>query len=219
MDEVIRRRGRRKRTDALIASRRQQVCDAAIPLFVEKGFHGTTIEAIAQAADVSAGLIYKYFKDKEDLLYYAFDELLEDYSAEILKAVAVATEPLAKFRAAVHAYAKVVDRRKRTVLLGNRSSHSLDRERLRMIMRKEVEINQLIGDVVEECVSAGAFGQIDAQMFTYQVVVFVNSWPLEAWRLPRPLSIEQFVERGLALMLTGIKGQPNASDGGAPSLP
>ena len=48
MAEVARRRGRHKRTDALIAARRQQVCDAAIPLFVEKGFHGTTIEAVAR---------------------------------------------------------------------------------------------------------------------------------------------------------------------------
>ena len=212
MAEVARRRGRHKRTDALIAARRQQVCDAAIPLFVEKGFHGTTIEAVAHAANVSAGLIYKYFKDKEDLLYYAFNELLEDYSTEIPRAAALVKGPIEKFRASVHAYARVVDKRKPTVLLGNRASHSLGRDRLKLIMQKEVEINNLISMAVEECIAAGAFRQIDAQMFSYQVVVFVNSWPLEAWRLPRPLSIEQFVDRGLALMLLAVEARPSLAE-------
>lgn len=212
MAEVARQRGRHKRTDALIAARRQQVCDAAIPLFVEKGFHGTTIEAVAHAANVSAGLIYKYFKDKEDLLYHAFNELLEDYSTEIPRAAALVKGPIEKFRASVHAYARVVDKRKRTVLLGNRASHSLGRDRLKLIMQKEVEINNLISKAVEECIAAGAFRQIDAQMFSYQVVVFVNSWPLEAWRLPRPLSIEQFVDRGLALMLLAVEARPSLAE-------
>jgi AcrR family transcriptional regulator len=210
MAELVNRRGRRKQSEELIAARRLQVCDAAIRLFSSKGFHGTTIEAVAQAADVSTGLIYKYFKDKEDLLYFAFNELLEDYSTEIPKAAALAADPLDKFRASVHAYARVIDKRKRTVLLANRASHSLGRERLNLIMRKEVMINSLIAKVVDECISAGTFRDIDAQMFTYQIVVFVNSWPLEAWRLPQPLSVEQFVDRGLALMLPAVEVLPVA---------
>lgn len=208
MEKSVNRRGRRNRSDELIAARRTQLCDAAVRLFSTKGFHGTTIESVARAANVSTGLIYKYFKDKEDLLFVAFNELLEDYSTEIPKAAALEVDPLGKFRAAVHAYAQVLDKRKRTVLLANRASHSLGRERLNLIMQKEVKINSLIAEVVDECVSTGAFRGIDAQMFTYQVVVFVNSWPLEAWRLPRPLSIEQFVDRGLALMLPAVEAKP-----------
>jgi AcrR family transcriptional regulator len=208
MVKTIEGRGR-KRTDELVAARRRQICDAAIRLFGQKGFHNTTIESVAQAANVSVGLIYKYFKDKEDLLYYAIRELQEAYAVEIPEAVSRAMDPLAQFRAAVHAYAKVIDKRKRAALLGYRAVHTLGRERMNVIAQKEVEINNLIADVIDRCIAAGAFKEIDAQMFTYQVVVFVNSWPLEAWRLPRTLSIEQFVERGLALMLPAVEAQSN----------
>ena len=202
------RRGRPKQNEELILARRLQICDAAIKLFSSKGFHSTTIESVAQAADVSVGLIYKYFKDKEDILYFAFNVFLDDYSKEIPKAVALSTDPLDKFHATVHAYAKIIDKRKRTALLANRASHSLDRERFNLISQKELVINSLIFNAVNDCIAAGVFKNIDAQMFAYQIVVFVNSWPLDAWRLPRPLSIEQFVNRGLALMLPAVESRP-----------
>jgi AcrR family transcriptional regulator len=48
--------------------RRQQIIEAALKVFSIKGFHKATNKDIAQAAGgISPGLIYWYFKDKEDL--------------------------------------------------------------------------------------------------------------------------------------------------------
>jgi TetR/AcrR family transcriptional regulator len=47
--------------------RRQQLIDAALHLFATNGFRGTTTKAIAQAAGVSEGIIFRYFPTKEDL--------------------------------------------------------------------------------------------------------------------------------------------------------
>jgi len=60
--------------------RRRSIIKAARPLFAEKGFHGTSIREIAQAAEVSEALIYKHFPSKEAL----YDELL-DYAREMLR--------------------------------------------------------------------------------------------------------------------------------------
>src|SRR5947208_1159176 len=50
------------------ADRRQQILEAALKVFSTKGFHKATNKDIAQAAGgISPGLIYWYFKDKEDL--------------------------------------------------------------------------------------------------------------------------------------------------------
>jgi AcrR family transcriptional regulator len=47
--------------------RRQQIQEAARAFFSEKGFVGTTIENIANRAELSPATIYQYFKDKDDL--------------------------------------------------------------------------------------------------------------------------------------------------------
>ena len=52
------------------ADRRQQIIEAALKVFSTKGFHKATNKDIAQAAGgISPGLIYWYFKDKEDLFF------------------------------------------------------------------------------------------------------------------------------------------------------
>jgi AcrR family transcriptional regulator len=49
--------------------RRTQILDAALQVFSTKGYHKATNKDIAEAAGgISPGLIYWYFKDKEDLL-------------------------------------------------------------------------------------------------------------------------------------------------------
>jgi AcrR family transcriptional regulator len=48
--------------------RRQAILDAALKVISEKGFHGASIASIAKDAGVSKGLMYNYFKSKEDLL-------------------------------------------------------------------------------------------------------------------------------------------------------
>jgi AcrR family transcriptional regulator len=51
-----------------ISDRRHQILEAALKVFSTKGFHKATNKDIADAAGgISPGLIYWYFKDKQDL--------------------------------------------------------------------------------------------------------------------------------------------------------
>jgi AcrR family transcriptional regulator len=47
--------------------RRQQIMVAAKRVFSDKGFSGATMEDIAREAELSAGTIYLYFKNKDEL--------------------------------------------------------------------------------------------------------------------------------------------------------
>ena len=48
--------------------RRQQILNAAWECFAEKGYQETTIRVIAERMNLSTGIIYSYFKGKDDLL-------------------------------------------------------------------------------------------------------------------------------------------------------
>jgi AcrR family transcriptional regulator len=64
------------------------IFDAAEPRFLEHGFHGTTVEEIAQAADVSVGSIYVHFGSKEGLYLALIERALdvqERYMEEAFK--------------------------------------------------------------------------------------------------------------------------------------
>jgi AcrR family transcriptional regulator len=46
----------------------EAILAAALSLFVEKGFHGTSVPSVAERAGVAAGTIYHYFAGKEALV-------------------------------------------------------------------------------------------------------------------------------------------------------
>jgi AcrR family transcriptional regulator len=57
-------------------ARPQQLLDAALVLFVEKGFAATRAEEVAQRAGVSKGTLYLYYPSKEELLKAVISEHL-----------------------------------------------------------------------------------------------------------------------------------------------
>lgn len=48
--------------------KRARIMDTALLFFANEGYHSTTISQIAGCAGISKGLMYNYFKSKEDLL-------------------------------------------------------------------------------------------------------------------------------------------------------
>lgn len=63
------------RRDPPVRRTKQDVSDAALKLFYERGYHSVTVEEIAAAAGVTKGAFYYYFADKEDLAQDLWHEL------------------------------------------------------------------------------------------------------------------------------------------------
>ena len=55
-----------------------RLVDAAIELFASRGYSATSVDAIAEAAGVSVGLLYYHFADKHSLLRAIFERSLAD---------------------------------------------------------------------------------------------------------------------------------------------
>jgi TetR/AcrR family fatty acid metabolism transcriptional regulator len=56
------------------ADRRRQILDAAVIVFARQGFHGCRVSDIADEAGVAYGLVYHYFRSKEEVLDTLFLE-------------------------------------------------------------------------------------------------------------------------------------------------
>jgi len=60
---------------------RQFILERAVKEFAERGYEGTTMDRIAEAAEVSKGTLYNYFSSKQEIffsiLHYGMDQVLE----------------------------------------------------------------------------------------------------------------------------------------------
>ena len=80
------------------ADKRAAILDAALTLFAERGFHGTSVPDIAHLAGVGAGTIYRYFEGKEALV----NALYQAHKGELGQALLAGFDPSAPPRAAFH---------------------------------------------------------------------------------------------------------------------
>ena len=68
--------------------KRKLILNTAINIFSDRGLHSTRISDIAKSAGIAHGLIYHYFKDKDDILVSIFEEnwsQILDETKELLK--------------------------------------------------------------------------------------------------------------------------------------
>ena len=64
--------------------KREPILRAALDLFVERGFFGTTVPEIAERAGVGHGTIYRYFESKEALVNHLYRDEKMRFAALVL---------------------------------------------------------------------------------------------------------------------------------------
>mgnify|MGYP000462469943 CR=1 FL=1 len=60
------------------ANRRHEIFHKVVNVFLKKGFHETSMREIAESAGIGKSTLYDYFKTKDDILLYFFEDQLND---------------------------------------------------------------------------------------------------------------------------------------------
>lgn len=84
MNAVVNTGAQAKQLTDRAHAQRSRIIDAAEKCFIENGFHAASIADIAAAADMSPGLIYRYFKNKSAIVKASIDRCLEEEVSEII---------------------------------------------------------------------------------------------------------------------------------------
>lgn len=89
----------KKQFEAMRQQSMENIADAALRLFGEKGYHSTSIAQIAREAGVSKGLLYNYFESKEALLHFIILHAVEVGEALLERSLSDNDSPQAQLRA------------------------------------------------------------------------------------------------------------------------
>src|SRR2546421_12093092 len=81
------------------ARRRRQLLDVALGVFAANGFHGTSMEDVADAAGVTKPVLYQHFGSKREL----YLELLDDVGGRLMETISAAVAAAHGPRQQVHA--------------------------------------------------------------------------------------------------------------------
>jgi AcrR family transcriptional regulator len=85
-------------------ARREQILEVALQVFASSGFHGASMNEVAEAVGVTKPVLYQHFDSKRDLYQALIDDVGERLLGSITKAAAEATDGKSQTELGFRAY-------------------------------------------------------------------------------------------------------------------
>jgi AcrR family transcriptional regulator len=187
--------------------RRRQLLEAALEVFVSRGYHAAAMDEIAERAGVSKPVLYQHFPGKLDLYLALLDESVDNLVDTVRDALSSTTDNKQRVAATFSAYFEFVAGKGqafRLVFESDLSNEAAVRDR---IERSQRECAALISEVVRQ--DAG-LDEDEARLVSVGLVglaqVTARYWLSTCDRIPREIA-EQLVAR---LAWRGISGWPRS---------
>jgi len=180
----------------LVERRRTQIADAAVEMFLERGFHKTTTRQIARAAGISNGLLYEYVSSKEDILYLVCTLIhteMQNAVSEALKRADAGIHPLA---AAIRDYLRVCHRMGDHILLIYQETQSLPAKWRKVVLENEIRITELFADVLRQLVKMGELSAMDCDtldLIAHNISVLGHMWAFRRWFLAGRYTVDDYI--------------------------
>ena len=185
--------------------RSRQLLAAAARVMERDGTESVSMQALADEAGVSVGLIYRYFGGKDEILLAVIVDVLDAFAVRVPEAIATADpDPVARFAAAFGAYCAVIAEHRHAALLSYRESKNLAEQGRRRIQQLEVATSEPLRDLLREGIEAGLFHQVDVDLVAYDALLMAHGWALKHWYFERTLRFEDYVARQTSLLLLAL---------------
>lgn len=146
------------------------VLDAALTLFAERGYHGTSVKEIASRLQIRTPSLYNHMSGKQGLL----QEIVGDTTREVWQDFVEVTAGIdgieARLQEAVYVYALRHARRRREAIIVNRDVSSLEEPVLSEILELRRRHEHAIRGLVQEGIDLGVFADQPASLVSFAVL-------------------------------------------------
>jgi AcrR family transcriptional regulator len=186
-----------------VATRRDDLTREAARLFAERGFHGTSMDALAQALGVQKGSLYSLTGSKQELLFEtmrgganAFHEALDQVSGE--------AHAVERVREALRGHLRVVAEQLDVATVFTREWRYLEGEYRDEIVRERRRYEERWRALLREGVESGDLRtDLDIGATTLLVLSAAN-WAY-TWLEPGR-DTDELADRFTAILVDGIRG-------------
>jgi TetR/AcrR family transcriptional regulator, cholesterol catabolism regulator len=189
-------------------NRRDDVIEAAVRAFHQKGYASASIQDVAAEVGVLKGSLYHYIDSKEDLLARIFEDSAGHFEAMLDEASGLDEKPVERLRSFAYAcslwYLRNIERMAIYVTEWKHLTGKRRKEVVRIREDYERRVTGLIGEVVE---AGEATPDLDVNFATYYIFGALNGLP--SWYRRRgPDPAERIAEAYAALIVATVVGGP-----------
>ena len=156
--------------------RREQVLDAALKLFVTRGYEDSTVDEISRDAGLSKGSIYWYFDSKLDILFELTDRYVAQSQSEVVRLAAAdkyGTEALYKAHRDLHQADEKDPNREKLLsqLMALAARYPEIRDKMREYYR---QWDKVVTELIQRAVDNGRFSPVDAKAVSQAITALYD---------------------------------------------
>src|SRR5690242_5004095 len=100
-----------------VAHRRTELIDVATKMFLDRGFHNTSIRDIARACSFNVASLYMYVSSKDDILYLVAQDLMRNISERLAEAKLDPASPERSLEIGFASYCQIASQFRRPIRL------------------------------------------------------------------------------------------------------
>ncbi|MGH9884318.1 MAG: TetR/AcrR family transcriptional regulator [bacterium] len=196
--------------------RPQEILEAALTVFAERGFHDARLEEIADAAGVTKGAIYHYFDTKEDLLLRAIEYHQSQGYAELEAALPDRSAPATvRIRAMLRkAFGSKNPARRAVLVMLQTAVREVPEIHAQWLANGPLKTWQLLAELIAEGQRTGEFRR-DADADVAGRVVLSGVLLQVLWQRHAPsvpglgIDEDRLIDSAADLLLAGLRPVPN----------
>jgi AcrR family transcriptional regulator len=187
--------------------RRRQILEAAKEVFADAGYHGASINAIIEKAQIARGTFYLYFESKAAVFDSILDQAMADLRARLRRIEVedpAAPPPQVQLREQVAATLGYVvgDRALATLLL--QSAHTPEAEATERLDQFYGEVRRLIARAIEQGTAIGLVRKCEPELVAGALLGMVRGVIEVMMRSAKPQSVDEVVNELIAVGLRGV---------------
>jgi AcrR family transcriptional regulator len=190
-----------------LADTREAIHSAAVELFAERGYHATSMRAIAAAARVQPAAIYHWYPSKEAILIRLQDDFMARLTERVEEAMAVQPSPALKLAAAVREHVVFHGIHRRAAFVTDSEIRALTAKPREALIAKRDDYQATFSELIRDGIRDGDLRASDAFVATYAILLQCTGVAL--WFDPRgPLNLDQVAELHVELVLGSLQASP-----------
>ncbi|MCV7445347.1 TetR family transcriptional regulator [Mycobacterium paraense] len=193
------------------AVREQQMLDAAVQMFSVNGYHETSMDAIAAAAEISKPMLYLYYGSKEDLFGACLDRELGRFVDAVRADINFAQSPKDLLGNAIGSFMRYIDSNRASWIV--MYTQAISSQAFAHTVREGRE--QII-DLVAELMRAGSRTPRSDAEYQMMAVALVGAGEAMANRLSTgDIGVDEAAELMIDLFWHGLRGTPEDREAAA----
>jgi AcrR family transcriptional regulator len=186
---------------------REAIHRAAVELFARRGYHATSMRAMASAARVQPAAIYHWYSSKEAILIQLQDDFMEQLTEKVLAAMGRHPRPALKLAAAVREHVVFHGLYRSEAFVTDSEIRALRPGPRRALIAKRDDYQAIFNRMIDAGIADGSLQVTDSRVATYAILLQCTGVAL--WFDPKgPLALAEVADLHVELVLGSLQAEP-----------